>query len=384
MVDQMKIGIDVRYLSHGLVGGIHTYLKNLIPALVGEGKEHQFYLYADTKRIFDLNHLPDNVTLRLLPYKNALYSLYNDFILKNAMALDKIDIAHFTANYGRGPAETPSVITLHDEINILPWREIIRGHAKNFRTIGMMTYLHLWSRNSIKQADLILSVSEYARRQIAHYSGLPITRIVAIPHAPAPDLRRIDDARMIISVRQRYGIDKPYVLADALKNPGVLARAWKRLPADVRESNQVVFFSRRKGVSQVVLDLVSDGDALILFNPPREDLIVLYSQAQVFVFPSWIEGFGIPILEAMTCGTPVIASDRGAIPEVAGEAALLVDAEDDKALTSYLEMLLRSPQDRQRMIEQGYRRAAQFSWERSARQVLECYRMAVERRKTLG
>ena len=274
------------------------------------------------------------------------------------------------------------VITLHDEINILPWREIIRGHAKNFRTIGMMTYLHLWSRNSIKQADLILSVSEYARRQIAHYSGMPITKIVAIPHAPAPDLRRIDDANTIRCVRQRYGIDKPFVLADALKNPGVLARAWKRLPADLRHSNQVVFFSRRRGVSQVVLDLVSDGDALILFNPPREDLIVLYSQAQVFVFPSWIEGFGIPILEAMTCGTPVIASDRGAIPEVAGEAALLVDAEDDKALTSYLEMLLRSPQDRQRMIEQGYRRAAQFSWEQSARQVLECYRMGIQLHKT--
>jgi glycosyltransferase involved in cell wall biosynthesis len=374
----MRIGIDVRYLSHGLVGGIHTYLKNLIPALVEAGKDHQFYLYADAKREFELDHLPANATLRLLPYKNPAYSVLNDLFIRKQMAHDHIDVAHFTANYGFGPDGVPVVITLHDEINILPWREIIRGHAKNSRTILMMTYLHVCSQRSVKGAALVFTVSEYARHQIARYSRLPLDRIVAIPHAPAPDLQRVSDSSLLAEVCSRYKIDKPFVLADALKNPAVLARAWKRLPVDLREANRIVYFSRRQAISQTIQDQVSAGEAVVLINPPRADLIALFSQAQAFIFPSWIEGFGIPVLEAMTCGAPVVASDRGAIPEVAGDAALIIDAEDDLTLATYIERLLRLPEERERYRQRDYQRAVQFSWQRSAKEVLECYQMVKE------
>jgi glycosyltransferase involved in cell wall biosynthesis len=163
------------------------------------------------------------------------------------------------------------------------------------------------------------------------------------------------------------------VLADALKNPAALVRAWRLLPARLREGRQIVFFSRRPDPPAIVGEAVAAGDAVLLLRPAREDLIALYSMAEAFVFPSWIEGFGIPILEAMTCGAPVIASDRGAIPEVAGDAALLADAEDSAAFARHISLLLGTPEAAQRLRERGFVRVAQFSWHDTARRILESY-----------
>jgi glycosyltransferase involved in cell wall biosynthesis len=123
---------------------------------------------------------------------------------------------------------------------------------------------------------------------------------------------------------------------------------------------------------------VNEGHARLLVRPSREDLIALYSMADAFVFPSWIEGFGIPILEAMTCGAPVIASDRGALPEVVGDAGLLADAEDDATLAQQLTRILSDRGEAQRWRERGFARAAQFSWRNTAQRILESYQRALQ------
>ena len=233
----MRIGIDVRYLSHGLVGGVHTYVQHIVPALVDVARDHQIFLYADNKAPFELTNLPGWVTVRTLPYKNGLSSFQLDLRgLKQAMAQDKLDIAHFPANYGFAPSGTKSVITLHDEINIMPWWEIIKGHPKNARTVMMMTYLHYCSTRAVRQADWLLTVSEYARQQIARYGRLSPQKITAIHHAPTPDLRRVDDAAAYQDVQQRHNLTRPYLLADGRKNPGVIIRAWRRLPEAMRHT----------------------------------------------------------------------------------------------------------------------------------------------------
>lgn len=374
----MRIGIDVRYLSHGLVGGVHTYVQHIVPALVDVARDHQIFLYADNKAPFELTNLPGWVTVRTLPYKNGLSSFQLDLRgLKQAMAQDKLDIAHFPANYGFAPSGTKSVITLHDEINIMPWWEIIKGHPKNARTVMMMTYLHYCSTRAVRQADWLLTVSEYARQQIARYGRLSPQKITAIHHAPTPDLRRVDDAAAYQDVQQRHNLTRPYILADGLKNPGVIIRAWRRLPEALRQQYQIVFFSRRPDPWPVIHEAVAEGHARLLIRPSREDLIVLFSNAQAFVFPSWIEGFGLPILEAMTCGAPFIGSDRGSIPEVAGNAGLIVDAEDDATLAHHLQTLLTNPAEQERLRQLGYTRSAQFSWRRTAEGILACYEQVV-------
>ena len=372
-----RIGLDVRYLSHGLVGGIHTYLKNFVPALLQTATDHHFFLYADTKRPFELQSLPSNVTLRLLPYHNPLSSIYNDLFMRRQMASDMLNLAHFTASYGFGPTASRTVITLQDEINILPLSDIVHGHAKNARTIAMMTYLHYCTRAALRSADAVITVSEYSRRQIVRYSSLGQQKIVPVPHACPHDIRRIESTSELAEVRQRLGLTKPFVLAEAFKNPAVLVRAWKSLPSNLRESSEIIFFSRSANVLPIVQEAVDAGYARLLVRPMRSDLSALYSMTQVFVFPSWIEGFGIPLVEAMTCGAPIIASDRGAIPEVVADAALLMDAEDDQTLARYLTQLLERPDTREQWRARGLIRAAHFSWPDIARQVLDCYQQVL-------
>ncbi len=374
----MRIGIDARYLSHGLVGGVHTYIANFVPALIALATEHQLFLYADTKAPFELSDLPKHVTLRLLPYRNFASSIYHDWFMAREMERDQIAVAHFPANYGFAPKNARAVITLHDAINIMPWFEIIRGHAKNARTMTMMTYLHFATLTAIRRADLILTVSAHAAGDIARYSHFAPEKIVPILSAQSSDFHRIDDTAALNDVRQRYGLTRAFVLADALKNPGTLVQAWQLLNSDLRALHEIVFFARRADVAPEVRGAVAEGHARLLINPPRQDLIALYSMANAFVFPSWIEGFGLPILEAMACGAPVIASNRYAIPEVAGDAALLVDAQDARALAERIEQILNAPAEAERLRGLGLTRAAQFSWRKTAQCILDSYEQVMQ------
>lgn len=367
----MRIGIDVRYLSHGLFGGIHTYLTCLLPRLLADAGSDEYFLYADTKRPFELAELPRAVTLRRLPWRHPLSSIRNDFILRRWMARDQLDVAHFPANYGYGPPGAKVVLTLHDAINVMPLWEIIRGHPKRVPTLALMTYLHYCTLAAARRARLIITVSQHAAAEIARFGRLPRERLVPIPHAP--DICRVDNPAVLAAVRQRHRLPAAFVLADALKNPAVLVRAWRRLPTPLRSRYRIVFFARQAQVPEAVLGALRSGEARLLVRPPRADLAALYSLAAAFVFPSLLEGFGLPILEAMRCGAPVIASDRGAIPEVAGGAALLAGATDDVLLARHLCALLECPGQAEVWRARGFARAAEFSWCRSAMLTRACY-----------
>lgn len=374
----MRIGIDVRYLSHGLVGGVHTYVAHFVPELIDLARGHQFFLYADSKRPFELKDLPSHVTVRLLPWRNPLWSVANDFLMWRQMAEDNLDVVHFPTNYGFGPSRARTVITLHDEFNILPLPEIVRGAAYGWgkrrpRTLAMLTYLHYCTRLALTRASLLLTVSDYARQRIARHSNVSQERIWIAPNAPAPGVRRIEDPAVLAEVRQRHRLGRPFVLADALKNPAALAEAWRLLPPEIRDGKQIVFFSRRLDLLPIVQEAVARGEATLLLRPSTEDLVALYSSAEAFVFPSFFEGFGLPPLEAMTCGAPVIASNRGSIPEVVGDAALLADATDAPGFARHLALVLGDRDAAQDLREKGFARAAEFSWRRSAQRILESY-----------
>ena len=373
----MRVGIDARYLSHGLLGGVHTFVAELIPAMIKAAPEVTFFLYADTKNKFELDDLPDNVTVRYLPYQSQLSSTYNDLIrLRQSMQADHLDVAHFPANYGFAPDNVSTVVTLHDQINVLPMREIIRGHPKRISTLGMMTYLHYCTTHTMRQTDFVVTVSEYSRKNILRVLNFDPQRVRACPHGLPNNVQTHLDQQILDEVKARFNLNKPFVIADALKNPGALVEAWKALPTELIDQYQIVFFSRYASPPQPVQDAVDAGHARLLIRPSNEELRALYRLARALAFPSWIEGFGFPVLEAMASGTPVVASDRGSIPEVVGDAGLLCDVEDVKAFARNLTTVLTQPDEHERLRQLGYQRAANFTWDNTARQYLAIYEQA--------
>lgn len=236
-VRRPQIAIDVRYLSHGLVGGVHTYQRNLVETLLSRDRGHDYTLWADNKAPFDLEALPPHAGLRLLPWSGPVSSLQNDRQLGVAMVRGGADVAHFPANYGFAPPLLPSVITLHDAINIMPLHEIWRGHAKRPKTLAMMTYLHLTTTRALRHDPLVVTVSEHARREILRHSSLDPTRVVAIHSAHEAIFRRLDD-RSPEDTGRRLGLPEQIVLADAIKNPLCTLRAWRALPTTIREGGR--------------------------------------------------------------------------------------------------------------------------------------------------
>ncbi len=373
----MRIGIDVRYLSHGILGGVHTYVANLIPELMKLTMDHEVVLYADTKAPLELDEVPAHVRVRTLPWRNSFSTIHNDLFMHRSMAEDRLDVVHFPTNHGFGPQRAATVITLHDEINVLPLMEILRGHRKQMRTMAMMSYLHLMTTSALRRADLVLTVSAHARQKIAEHSGYPLERIVPIHHGRSLEFQPIADPTRHDAVRQKFDLKRPFVLADALKNPAVLIKAWAKLPESIRQEYQILFFSRIDNPLSIIDEAVAQNFARVLTRPTRQELITLYSMAAAFAFPSWIEGFGMPILEAMACGAPVLTSNRGAAPEVAGNAALVSDAEDVDQWATQIQRVLTTPVVAQQLRSDGFKRVAQFSWCRAAQETFDAYMHAV-------
>ncbi|MEI7554272.1 glycosyltransferase family 1 protein [Candidatus Chlorohelix sp.] len=364
----MRIGIDARYLSHGLVGGVHTYVFNLIQELARLDTTDQFFLYADTKRPFELQNLPHNFTLKLLPWRNKLDSLKIDAFFSRYIAEDKLDVIHFPANYGLGPQGVATLITLHDALNIFPVWESIKRELKKPKAIAQILYLQGFTRLSGRRATRFVTVSGWSASNIAEVSRgkIPHQNIEVIHSAPAAHFRVVENIQTLEEAKRRLQLPSKFVLADGLKNPGVILRAWELLPENLRNEYRIVFFSRKPELLPIAMEAIRANKAQHLIRPKNEDLVALYNLATLFLFPSWIEGFGLPILEAMACGAPVIASDRGSIPEIGSKAAYYHDAEDEVSLARLLEQALTSPEKRKEMQTRGYKRAAEFSWRKTA------------------
>jgi glycosyltransferase involved in cell wall biosynthesis len=374
----MRVGLDVRYLSHGLTGGIHSSLLNLARTLPLVAPNEEFVFYADRKAPIELPPHPANVTVRVLPWSSPLSTLVNDRRLASWMDRDGIDVAHHPANYGRRGRQ-PTVVTLHDTINLFSLRDHLPRMARHPRRLATTLYLAAATRQTLKAADRLIAPSEHARQDIAARSSFPIDRIDVTPWAADAGFSAAVNQPRKDAVRRALGLHAQVIVADGIKNPAALVRAFGSLPQTLRLDASVLFFSREPRPRPDVARAL-DGHIRFVARPATEDLAVLFALADVFVFPSWYEGFGLPLVEAMQCGAPVIGSTRGSIPEVLGGAGLLFDVEDEAALTRHLAAILESETLRATLRSRSLARAASFSWPLAARLTLDAYRRALDRR----
>ena len=267
----------------------------------------------------------------------------------------------------------PTVVTVHD-LSILRYPET----HPDYRVAVMSKRIG----ESASRADCVITDSEYVRREVIEAFGLPEDRVVAVSLAAAKNFLPVAEDVLSAGLHEHGLQAGKYVLAvgtlEPRKNLSTAVQAYARLPDSVRQELPFVIVGmkgwRTEDFDRKVGEMIDAGQIRRLGYVSDEMLPVLYSGARVFVYPSLYEGFGLPPLEAMACGAPVIVSDRSSLPEVVGDAGLQVDALDVDALTAAMLAIIEDDSLCASLRRKGIARAASFSWRRCAEQTAEVYR----------
>jgi glycosyltransferase involved in cell wall biosynthesis len=247
---------------------------------------------------------------------------------------------------------------------------------------GSKRYYRRYIRKVIESASAITTISEYTKSELTRYFPEALDKTRAIHIAGNPIYRKTEPD---VGVLKNYGLseDRPFVLYvgqyQPRKNVAGMLGAFSRLAEDIRRDFEFVL-AGSKMKQHMFLDIAKQADSLsdridvrMFVDVPEEDLLHLYNAASLFVFLPFYEGFGLPVLEAMRCGCPVLASSATSIPEVAGDAAVLVNPENTEEISAAMDRLLRDRELREDLAGRGLERASRFNWRRTASQTLEMY-----------
>ncbi|HQA82417.1 MAG TPA: glycosyltransferase [Syntrophales bacterium] len=269
-----------------------------------------------------------------------------------------------------------TAVTLYDLIPFI--------HPDSFLAHPFVKNWYFKKIDQLRKADLVLSISESSRREGMVHLGLSAHHVINVSSAADDHFRRIDISSSAEDLlRRRYGIQRAFVMytggIDPRKNIEGLIRAFARLPAPLRSRYQLVIVCSIRPDSQNALERIArrhgldKGELVLTGFVPEDDLLALYNLCELFVFPSWHEGFGLPALEAMLCGAPVIAANTSSLPEVIGLEEALFDPHSEGSLAEKMEEALRDSDFRCRLIDHGRKQAGKFSWDESARRAVAAF-----------
>ena len=229
-----------------------------------------------------------------------------------------------------------------------------------------------------RRTNLYLAISEFTKREMTDILGVPADRTYVIPCACSEDMRRVEDPTVLAAVREKYALPERYVLFVGNNNPrknlGRMIRAFDVMKERTGLDHQLIIageqgwrFDREKALSGIK----HRDDVRFIGFAADEDMPALYSAAELFLFATLYEGFGVPVIEAQRCGVPVVTSNVSALPEVAGDGAVLADPYDVKSISEAMQMVLEDRSLAAKLVEKGYENATRFSWQASAEKLNE-------------
>ena len=357
----MRVGFDARWYNDS---GVGSYVAGLAPALVRAGCE--LVVYADSD-----NPVPGltQMAAKIVYIRARKYSPFASQEFRRREKQDKLDLFH-SPFYVMPSLDCPVIVTIHDLIPFLfpiyPWlkqRAVQTGY-----------------RSAARRAAHIIADSEHTARDIQKILGIAAERITPVHLAAATEIFHLrgEDGELD-RLRQKFGLSQPYVVSASAGNwrtknlEGAL-----RVMAVARSVSKIEFqtvvFGPAEGLAAASNHEEGPGLNICgLGYVAAQDLAALFRHAHAFVMPSLYEGFGLPLVEAMSCGCPVITSDRGALPEVAGMGAQCFAPEDISGMAAALVELLRSPRELEQRRALALQRAADFSWEKAAQSTVAVY-----------
>jgi glycosyltransferase involved in cell wall biosynthesis len=370
----MRIAIDARKL-HDF--GIGTYIRNVLSGLARIDNETEYIalcLPADVEAIHELGP-----NFRAVAESARPYSLGEQFWIPLSLVRERAHLLH-EPHYVLPPAtRCRSVVTIHDCIHLM-FPQYLPSRAAYVYARAMM-----WS--AVHKSDRILTVSEASKRDILRFFGVDAAKVEVIYNAIDERFLAPPDEVRMDQVRQRYQLDHPFLLyvgnIKPHKNLERLIDAFGRVRAAGRSDLRLVIIgdeiSKYPTLRQAVHRHRLDKFVRFLGFQPYDTLAAFYRLARAFVFPSLYEGFGLPPLEAMACGTPVVTSNVSSLPEIAGGAAILVDPYDPASIADGIMCATTEGPARAQLIERGLSRARDFSWAQSVRATHRIYMEVLER-----
>lgn len=373
----MHVGLNLIYLVPGETGGTEVYARELIPELVAGAPDVRFtaFINREAAAVTDTpwGQLIPAVTVPVRSRNRAEWVRGEQQLLPRLAAGAGVDVLHSLANTAPARGRFLRVVTIQD----LMYRLAPEAHL-GLRGLGMRVLVPLAARTSHR----IIAASNATAGDLRRLLHVASTKVDVVPHGVSVTGR--GDPMPVAEVRARFAIgDRRMVLCAAAKRPHKnlmrLLGAVASIPADRRPMLLLPGYAtaHEDELRARVAELGIADDVRLLGWIDKDELEGLYAAADCFVFPSLLEGFGLPVLEAMSRGVPVACSDRGSLAEVAGDAALLFDPESEPAIASAIERVLSDPAEAQRLRRAGYEQAARFSWKAAAEGTLASYRRTI-------
>lgn len=369
-----KVGLDLR-LWRIRTGGLARYSRNLLKELLALDQQSQYtaIITPEDDGEFDLTAL--NLTKLVIPI--AHFSLAEQRDLPKILNQQNFDLVHFAHFNHPVTYKRPFVVTVHDLI-----MHFYPTGAQQRSPLRRLAYK--WVMNDCRRARSIIVPSQATKNDLVRKLGFPETKIVITEEGAESSFRPSTNAEKL-AIKKKFDLPEKYLIFvsrwERYKGLPALLEAYEKLRTDFPELGLVICGLPDKQ-NQEVAALVRDAQT----NNPRivtpgfvtnDELVALYGAASVYVHPSWYEGFGIMILEAFACGLPVVTSNTSSLPEVVGDAGLLVDPRNTADLTLAIKRILSDEQLAHDLIKKGHERVKQYSWRRMAEQTLEVYKKAL-------
>ncbi len=369
-----KIGFDAKRAARNNTG-LGNYSRFIITLLTKYSPRNRYYLYTPASRRTRLLSQVSDHTKVCYPHTSfwrRCQSLWRIWGVTRVIAQERIDLFHGLSNELplniRRAKHTRSIVTIHDLI--------FMRYPRYYRFFDRMIYRYKF-RKACRNADRIIAVSHCTKRDIIDYWGIPSDKIDVVYQGCADDFKRPVSEKLLRSVREKYELPEQFILyvgsIEERKNLLLAVRALRRLNLPVK----LVAIGKRTAYTQRVEQYIStyqmENSVTLLTGISTQELPAFYRLATVFVYPSFFEGFGIPILEALCCGTPVIAAKGSCLEEAGGPDSLYVDPNNPDELTQALERVLDDPHLRRRMIDEGLTHAHRFDDEQLFRNLYNVY-----------
>jgi len=373
----MKIGIDISQIIYGT--GVSEYTKSLVKTLLEIDKENEYILFGSSLRqqpIFSKYHdtVHGNYSLRTYSFPPLVLEwLWNRLhIISIEKLTGKIDLFH-TSDWLEPPAKCPKVTTIHD-LTVFKYPEAFAPKGGHNILTNVEKKLQ-WVK---KESAAVIAVSNSTKRDIIEFLKIPEEKIKVIYEAASEKFQRTTEDKST-QVKKKYKIEGEYLLSvstlEPRKNLKRIIESFKILRQKERGLVLVLVGKYGWGNEKMSNVKCQMSNVKILGYIEKEDLAGLYSGAKAFIYPSLYEGFGLPILEAMSCGCPVVTSNVSSMPEVAGEAAVLINPLSVESITEGIKIALKNRRD---LIKKGYDQVKKFSWEKCAQETLKVYEEVVE------